>query len=282
MNTFQKTIKYVAITFAILLTVGILTGIIGLTRVVISIFNDDNEESVMYDEEDLIDYSNTYSDVEQLDIINGIGKLIIKTGDEFRVEASNVSDKFRADVKNGTLRVYEEKDFLKFINIKKHSSKTIITIYVPDDFIAKKIKIESGTGNVDLENLSADKLIIDGGVGDIRGTNISAKTVEVDGGVGYIEFTEANFSDVDCDSGVGNITIEGNIFGDSEFDCGVGNVSLKIYGDREDYALRVDSGIGDIWLDGNKLSRDYQDNYKAENTLRINGGIGSVDIEFIQ
>jgi hypothetical protein len=274
MNTMQKVIKYAAITFAVLLTVGILTGIVGVVSGVVSIFNGEEGE--------MIDYSMDYNDdVEDLDISHGFGKLHVKIGTGFRVEATNVSENFSAKVVNGTL-VIDESGFKRFLwfDFGISRKKSIITVYVPEDFNAKRIKVNSGAGEVNLENIAADYLIIDAGVGDIYGRSLTAKKVEVNGGVGNINLTDVNFSDVDFDSGVGNIKVEGMIFGRSDFDCGVGNVKLQLRGLREDYALRIDAGVGSIRINGDKISRDYNDNYKADNTISIDGGVGDVDIVF--
>lgn len=274
MNTFQRVIKYTAIGFAIFLTVVILTGIVGALTGVISIFNGK--------EESRIDYSKEFNGVEQLDINNKLGKLDIKTGSGFKVEATNVSDRFRAEVVNGTL-IIDEPDFsrwFQWLNIGRTRMKSVITVYVPEDFHARRIKIDSGAGEVKLENLSADRLIINAGVGDIYGKSLTAMRVDADGGVGNIDLVDIDFTDVDFDCGVGNIKIDGRIAGKSEFDCGVGNINIKINGAREEYALKVNSGLGSIRVNDRRVSGDYNDNYRADNTIRIDGGVGDADITF--
>ncbi len=274
MNTFQRVIKYVAIAFAIFLTIAILTGIAGAFTGVISIFSGKEESG--------IDYSKEFSGIEQLDISNRLGKLVITTGREFRVEATNVSDRFRAEVVKGTL-VIDEPDFARWfqwLDMGRNHRKSLITVYVPEDFNAKRIKIDSGAGEVRLENLSTQRLSINAGVGDVYGEGLQATNVDADGGVGNINLVDVDFMDVDFNSGVGNINIEGKILGKSEFDCGVGNVKIKLKAAREDYELKVDSGLGSVRVNGKKVSGDYNDNYRAENVIRIDGGIGDVDITF--
>lgn len=274
MNSFQKVIKYAAMAFAIILTVIILTGIVGAASSLVSVFGGE--------EEDRIDYNMDFSDVEKLDISHKIGDLRIKLGSGFRVEAANVSKDFRAELKNGTLKVGEPDSFNVFpwfISGKLHK-KIVITVYVPEDFNAKMIKVDGGAGEVVLEDLSTDYLIIDAGVGDLYGRNLHAKKVEVDAGVGNLELRDVVLSDVYFDCGVGNISIEGIINGKSEFDCGIGNVDLKLEGEREDYALDIDSGIGNIRINGRKVAIDYYDNNKADNTITIDGGVGDLEIEF--
>ncbi|TAH74900.1 MAG: hypothetical protein EWM47_01080 [Anaerolineaceae bacterium] len=274
MNTFQKVIKYAAIAFAIFITVSILTGIVGMISGLVSIFNGE--------EENRIDFSKDFSGIEQLDINNKVGKLTVKPGNGFRVEATNVSELFRAEVVNGTL-VIKEPDFMKrflWFNFGTSRFKSVITVYVPEDFNAKRIKIDSGVGAVYLENLTTERLSINAGVGDIQGNGLTAMRVDVDGGVGNIDLTDVNFTDVDLDSGVGNIKIEGRIFGRSDFEGGVGNIRIQLNGAREDYILRVNAGLGSIRVNGEKVSGKYNDNYQADNTIRIEGGVGEVDIDF--
>lgn len=271
MNTFQKMIKYAAMTIVVLLIFGILSGIVGLISSLVYIFDDKEEYKT--------NYSKDFSNVEELDINHGFGKLTIKSGDDFRVEGANVSKSFKAKLNDGTLYIEEVRKFLWF-NFGSNHFKSSITVYVPDGFTARRIKINSGVGEVVLENLSTDQLDIDAGVGGIYGRNITAKSVKGNGGVGDIRFNDVNFSDVDFDSGVGSLKIDGIILGNSEFDCGVGSIKLDIRGRREDYTLRCDSGIGSIKVNGERITSEYRDNNSAPHSLSIIGGMGSVDIKF--
>lgn len=276
MNTFQRVIKYVAIGFAVFLTVVILTSIVSVLTGVISIFNGKEGKK--------IEFSKEFSDshIDQLDINNNLGKIIVKTGSEFRVEATNVSERFRAEAVNGTL-IIDEPDYtrwLKWLKVDKNRTKSVISVYVPEDFYARRIKIDSGVGEVNLENLSTDRLIINGGVGDIYGKGLRAMRVDADGGVGNMNFVDVDFTDVDFDSGVGEISINGQIKGRSEFDCGIGNVNIIIKGARDDYALKINSGLGGVRVNDKRVSGEYKDNYQADNIIRIDGGVGSVDISF--
>ncbi|HPU63258.1 MAG TPA: DUF4097 family beta strand repeat-containing protein, partial [Mobilitalea sp.] len=228
-----------------------------------------------------VNFSKEFTDVQKLDISNSVGKLTVKSGDRFMVEGRNVSKNFKATVKNGTL-IVEDENVVKFLffTISRPNTKLSITVYVPFDFTAKEIKINSGAGEVIMEDLSTERLIIDAGVGTIFGRNITAQSVKGNGGVGDITFNDVNFSNVDFDSGVGNLKIDGILLGDSEFDFGVGDIRLNINGSREDYALRIDNGIGSIRVNGEKISSDYKDIGKATHTIKIDGGVGSVEIDF--
>lgn len=274
MNTFQRIIKYAAIAFAIFLTVGILSGIIGAVSGIVSVFSGE--------EVNTIDYSKDFKDIERLNINHKVGKLNVRPGNNFKVEATNVSDRFRAEVVNGTL-IIDEPDFMRrflWFNFATSREKSVVTVYVPEDFHAKRIEIDSGAGNVNLENLTTDYLKINAGVGEIYGKNLTAMRVDADGGVGEMKLVDVNFTDVDFNSGVGSIYVEGMIFGKSDFDCGIGSVKISLKGARDDYALKVNAGIGNVRINGDKVSGEYKDSFSSDNTIRIDGGIGDVDITF--
>ena len=277
MNTFQRVIKYVAIAFAVFLVVGILSGIIAVVSNVVSVVSGEEVKT--------IDYSEDFSGIEKLNIYHKVGKLNIRPGNGFRVEASNVSDRFRAEAVNGTLIIDEPEYFIRrflWFSFGTTQNKSVITVYVPEDFHAKRIEIDSGAGNIKLDNLSTDYLKVNAGIGDIQGNKLTAMRVDADGGVGNMKLLDVNFTDVEFECGVGSIQVEGMIFGKSEFDCGVGSVKININGDRDDYALKVNSGLGTVKVNGNKVSGDFQDDYRADNTISIDGGIGEVDISFRQ
>ena len=106
--------------------------------------------------------------------------------------------------------------------------------------------------------------------------------VDIDGGVGNINLNNINFTNVDLDCGVGDINIDGVILGKSEFDGGLGSVNIRINGPRKDYALELSTGIGRIEVNGEKINHDYNDNYRADNTIKIDGGVGGISIAFTQ
>lgn len=289
MNSFQRVIKYCAIAFAVVLAVGIISGIASAVFAVVSVVSgvghsvrNDN----YYNKDDLIDFTQEYTDVRSLEIERATGELYIKTGDTFRVEAENVPEDFKAEVtSNGTLKVYGNGriNFLwfNFGHGRKFNSK--VTIYIPENFVAEDAEIECGAGNVRIDALRAEDLTISAGAGNITGNNIVAEDeVKFDGGVGNIELSNVNFNNADIDCGVGNLRIDGILIGDSKVNSGVGEVDMTLQGNVNNYEFDVDTGIGSIRLNGEKLRDDYENNKDAENSFRIDGGIGNIDIDFTE
>lgn len=277
MNSVQRTIKYVATAFAILLAVGIITAITSLVINVVSLVSG----KPLWEDRDRIDFSQEFTGVQSISISNSTGDLYIVPSDTFQVEASNVLDSFKAKVSSsGTLIISEESfnplQWINFGNMKSYKSK--ITVYIPEDFIAKKVSIDSGAGNVVIDALKTKQLILDAGAGNISGSYIEADDVEIDGGVGNITLTEVRFNHTDIDNGVGNLRMEGILLGENRIDCGVGDVNLNLVGREEEYNIKIDSGVGNIRVNGTKV-KNINSNQGAKNSIHIDGGVGNVSVD---
>ncbi len=276
MSEFQKVIKYCAMAFAAFLAFSIITGIVTAVLAVTGAISDSSGK-------DTVDFNKSYENVSSLYIDHGIGTLNIRQGksNEVEVDAKNVED-INIDLSSsGELKIRSKFNFWNFISGNRGiGERSVITIYVPDDFVADKVVLDAGAGNIHIEALITEKLDINAGAGNIKGSNISAGQVILDGGVGDITFDEVNFTDSDIDSGVGNITIEGSLYGKNEIDCGVGEVTLDLAQSTDDFNIRVEKGLGNVRINGEKFSDLNWDNMTAENSLDINGGVGNIDIDF--
>jgi len=284
MSSFQKTIKYCAIAFAIILGVGIISGIANAVFAVVSVVsgggfithNNNNNNN-----EKTIDFSKTYSDVRSLDLDNATGELKIRIGETFKVEAENVSESFEAKVSSdGKLTITENNkiEFFWFQFDGFNSPNSKITVYLPADFVAEEAKINTGAGTVSVEGLKTEYLMISAGAGNISGSNLVADEVKIEGGVGNVQFSDVNFTDADFDCGVGNLDIGGVLLGENKIDCGIGEVDLNLKGDVDDYELNIDSGVGTVRLNGEKIRDSHNSNNWAQHSIKVNGGVGNVKI----
>jgi len=279
MSSFQKTIKYIAIAFAIFLAIVIIAGIANLAIAIVTGVTGGMD---LRSEKEAIDVQNTFTDVSSLDITNNTGKLFIKTGSEFKVEAENVSENFVARVRNdGTLEVNDDEsgfNFLWFTFHGFHNPNSKVTVYLPEDFVAEEAVIESGAGSITLEGLHSDYFELSAGAGTVNGDNLSSKDTQIDGGVGTISLKNVNFHDAEISCGVGTFEIEGSLTGDSSIECGVGGVKLDLVGNTEDYDLDIETGVGTIRLNGEKISNEYSRENDAPNSIAVEGGVGDVYI----
>ncbi|MDD3173717.1 MAG: DUF4097 family beta strand repeat-containing protein [Herbinix sp.] len=282
MSNIQRVIKYCATAFAILLAIGIISGIASVVLAIVGGITGDTLW-VNHSKGKTKNFTESFTDVKSLAIDNSTGELKIKIGETFKVEAENVSEQFNAKVNSsGTLSISDNNSGIHFLwfNFDGFDSpNSKVTVYVPADFIAEEAKLDTGAGNVSVEGLQADYLYISSGAGNISGSDLKAQEVKIDGGVGSVDLSNVNFTDSDFDCGVGNIDVDGILLGKTKIDCGVGEVELEIKGNVDDYGLNVDSGIGTIRLNGDKISDSHKSNIDAENLIKVDGGVGDVRID---
>jgi len=275
MSELQKVLKYCAMGFAAFLAFSIITGIITAVCAVTGVFSITGSANT-------VDVSKSFENVKSLSAEPSVGTFTIKVGesDEVEVVAENVSENFTAEKSfSGELRIKDNWNFWNIFNGKSSlNGKAKITIYVPEDFVAENIEIDAGAGNVNMEGLTTKKLDINAGAGNIYGKNITANKVKMDGGVGEITLEEVDLSDVDIESGVGNVNVQGSMSGKNKIDCGVGEVKLDLTGSTDDYDLKVDKGLGSVYINNEKYSDLNWNNITATKSLDINGGVGDIEI----
>ncbi len=285
MSSTQKTIKYCAMTFAILLAVGIISAMANIAFTIANGFSGTSDGLRFTDSKNernfSADYDKSFKGVSSLNVENALGNLKICVGEDFRVVANHVSKKFSADVSgDGTLTIKDKGNDFNFLWFNFNgltNPRSDIIVYVPSNFISKESIISTGAGNTIIEGLKSDYLFIEAGAGKIRTKDLTAARARVDGGVGSITLNQVRFEESDFDSGVGKLDVSGQLLGKTNVDCGVGEVELDLSGEVDDYGYNVDTGLGPIKLNGNKISGKY--NLDAQNQIKVDGGVGSVNIK---
>lgn len=284
MSSFQKVVKYGAITFAIVLAIGIITSIVSVAIGVFSFVTGNVGLGMKKGYVERFNESHKFDNVRSLDIDLSAGSLEILKGESFLIEANDVSKDFRMDLtNNGTLRIRERNRGFNFLWFNFNGNNRITTeikVYIPEDYKLNSTTIDAGAGNLYIEGLNTKKFRISAGAGKIDGYNITAENASIDGGVGNINMENVIFNDMDLNSGVGKVFLEGVFKGDNEIDCGVGDLDMEIIGDVDDYDIKIDNGVGQVRLNGERISREYRKNNNRSNSLDVDGGVGSVDIIF--
>lgn len=267
MTTAQKLIKYLGLALAIFLCVSIIGGIVTGISGILYIFSDSEEpvgEMKVYPIE---------GDISSLSLKLSGAELIIKTADEFSVESNHKYISVKTD--NGRLSVGETKKSFAL------SSKGVtVVLCVPEGFVFNEAGIEAGAGKVTVDSLSADVLKLKLGAGEAKIKNLIANSsADIDGGAGELNIDGGLLSNLKLDMGVGELTLKSRIEGESELDYGVGETNLTLLGNREDYIIKLDKGIGDVKIEGVSMADDSVHG-TGENLIDIDGGVGAINIEF--
>lgn len=266
MTTAQKIIKYFAIGLAFAIILGILSCIMfGLST--ISNFFGDKESTI----EDLKDIGINSNDVSVLDIDIMYANLIIKKGDTLVAQTNN---EHITTTNNGNKLIIKEKKHISFNN------NSDLIVYVPEDLIFDGVSINAGAGKIEVESLTTKILEFDLGAGKTTIDNLVVLgSAEIDGGAGQTTISNSSINNLDLDTGVGKCTLVSELIGKNNIDVGVGKLDITLLGEKEDYRIIAEKGLGSIKLDNEEIkSKKVYGN--GVNNIDISGGIGSIDIKF--
>lgn len=273
MTTLQKVIKYLALAFAIFLTVTIIGSILSAVCLLGNLFSDDADWG------DVIGETKTHtftSKISDLNIQLNAADFYIKEGNSFSVE-SNLKN-LEIHEKNGRLTL---KDLTK---IKLNGSNTyenaVLTIYVPVGTVFDNVNIKTGAGRFTVDSLSAATIGFELGAGDVTISKLIAeKSADIEGGAGRITISNGAIKDLALKMGMGQLNLTAALTGDSELELGVGESNITLLGSKDDYELDIEKGIGNITVDGKNVT-DYGSSGNGANEVEIHGGIGAINVEF--
>ena len=265
MTNFQKTVKYIAMAFAIFLTVSIIGGILSMFGLFGGFFGGDAVT------EDIKIYS-VSSEIKSLEVKINAADFTIKQGESFSVE-SNLKH-LTVEDKNGVLTVKETKKFAHTY------TGAILTLYIPADAVFERANIITGAGRLTVDSLSASIMNFELGAGEVTiDTLVATSSIDIDGGAGRITVSGGALRNLDLDMGVGKLNLTSALTGEGDFDLGVGESNITVIGNKDDYRLDIEKGLGNITVDGTSVS-NIKDKGNGNNSIEVSGGIGAINLKF--
>lgn len=267
MNGFEKTVKACAIGLAVVIILSIFSGItFGFTMLAHLIGIEEKEvETIQYQEE--------FQGINTLKIELVTANLSIEEGEKFQIEATEEKDRLTIKEQNGILKIEEKKKW------GWNNSLGTIKITISKEDFLKELEIDTGAGRVDLNSVHVNELDIEEGAGTISIKNSEFQKAKISGGAGKTEIHNSLLNDLNLETGAGEAVITSKITGKSKIECGVGRVEVNILGIKEDYQLLLEKGIGSILVNKEKVSNDTTIG-NGKNKLKIEGGIGSIEVNF--
>lgn len=265
MTTVQKVMKYLAMAFAIFLTVSIIGGALGAVGLFGGLFDGD---AVL---EDVKTYT-VSGNITELDIKINAADFTMKQADSFSVE-SNLKH-LTVKESNGILTIEENKK-----SGASYTGATLI-LYIPAETVFETVEITTGAGRLTVDTLSADVVKLELGAGEVSIQSLIASSkADIDGGAGKITISDGLLYNLDLDMGVGQLNLTAAILGNSELDLGVGESNLTFIGNEEAYAIDIEKGLGSITVDGKTVS-DFGSSGNGQNRIDIDGGVGAINLVF--
>ena len=267
MTSWQRTIKNIAMAFAILLAVGIISGIFGVIGLFDAIFDNDGVLK------NIINYS-VSQDIVELKVDIKAADFTIANGDSFSVE-SNL-EYLTVEEKGGVLTIKETKKF------GFNNNNATLTLTIPEGCIFENADIITGAGKLTIDTLSTDKLRLKLGAGEVKIGELNATLKsEIEGGAGKVSVNGGTLCNLDLDMGAGELNLTSSLLGNSDLNYGVGEANLVLIGTKDDYCIDFDKGLGNATVDGESM-RDGSVYGTGQNRIDIDGGVGAVEVSFRQ
>ena len=246
MKPWQTALRYCEIVLAVILIISIASCGIKIAGIAFGISSLGTlEESKVYECD---------TDIDQLEIDISAEMLIIRVEKCESITVKSNLKGLTVKENSNTLKIDDNTDFL-LVN----DTEGFVEIMIPEGTALREIDLDLGAGETLLSAICADE-------------------VDIDGGAGELLFTDCEISELDLDMGAGELDFRGRITGKADISLGVGVAKIQLLGDKDEYRLSVDKGIGNISVDGQDVGSTKIGNGGVR--INIDGGVGDITIDF--
>ena len=267
MKPWQKTVRYCAIAFAIVIMVNIVFWGLSLVGLMFGVASPGTSDEATV-------YSFNADGIENLEIEVSAARFTFDTSNGDKIIVKSNIEKLTAKEDGKTVKVKEKQRAFAVAD-----SDAFIDVTVPLDFAFKKVEIFGGAGMISINGLNSEKLDLDLGAGDTSIDRLKiTKKADIDGGAGNLTFTRTEITGLDLDMGVGYLSMNCVLNGENSISLGVGETVLDFYDEKEKYYFDVENGIGEIEFHGTD-DGNFERNGQ-ETTVKIEGGVGKISVRF--
>lgn len=229
-----------------------------------------------------IDVYEEYDNIQQVEISLNRGNLKIVSGDKFSFKGNNVNEFDYSCTVNDNILVVNEKSAT---NIFSGSASYILT--VPSTVTLLKITVNSSSGTVKFNDVSANDVTFNVEKGSLEGFNLIASKLDVDAGMGSVNLHNIQSQNIYVSSGMGSVNMDCKLNGDNgdlKIDSPMGSVNLRLDNNPTDFHFDLANRSSSVNIDGVKAT-----NYKYYNNeigaskygLIIGSGVSSVEVCFV-
>ena len=251
MTGFQKFIKYAAIAFGIYLSITIVLALLGIARGLVRASKNDEFKDIVTDREEYKteDITRTYENIRNLEVNVEETELIIRNGDTFRIEGTNIPDRMEIEQEGNQLSISDEELPSSFFD-----GNMVMTIYIPEDTKLDTIDLEINYVLADIQKLNATNLKLEIYNNYCEIDEIIADNMEFKNEEGNIDIYNAEIGRLlfDSESGVEDVSLD--ITENAEINLEYSYTDMNLIGKQEDYQISTKNQAGNIYIDGETIT----------------------------
>lgn len=246
---------------------------------VTSIENSDGAVTYIYAQEEMERIQNL-----DIDIKAGSLKILESDDEQIHLIVDANGGNVKKGINGDTFIVKDmTKEIWSFFRWQK-GVKVVLYLPADMEFKQLSIEVNAGEVNTSAVELTAEEADLSVDAGSLKiGTLKVNRELEVDTGAGEVQIEELTAEKVELDCGVGEMNISGTITGDITADCGVGELNLTVFDDEESFNYIIDCGVGDVKLGATSytsLGKKKKIDHNAEKTMKLDCGVGSIRVKY--
>lgn len=210
-----------------------------------------------------------------------LGDIVIQKGDKLNVEVVFDSEETE-NLYKITQRERNDTWTIRIQKIRKMmpSSGSIYTIVtVPEDL--QKLNAEADVGTINAYSLKVNNAKIDCDVGDLNLADCTFEVLEADLDVGSMEITDTQIQKANLDLDCGNLQLYGSKIKNLQAVLDLGEAILNLPGSQTDYALKLETDLGQITINGSSYGNQYHPQQNSEDqNIDISASLGGIELSF--
>ena len=271
MTGLQKFIKYAAIIFGIYLSIVIIVAFLGIVRGLVNGSQTEIRNMVgnieKYHPENI---TKEYNNIKRLEVDLEVTELIIRNGDRFKVEGTNIPNKMEIKQNGDTLKISDE-------NLPSYFSdkNIIITIYIPEEQQLDNIDLDIKYVSVDIEKLNATTITLDIYNNNCKIDKLIGNNMELNSQYANIDIYDSEVKRLDLDSESGTQNINVKVVENAKIDLEYADTNIKFIGKQEDYQIISQKRFGTTYIDEKEITSNMET--VGSGTVKINLDTNNAD-----
>lgn len=156
-----------------------------------------------------------------------------------------------------------------------------ISITVPHGTHLSVVQVDTDMGDITLDNVTAGEVELDTDVGNIVVSGGTFRSLDCDSEVGEVTVMAVTTDYLKCYADVGQVQAMEFTATETDLETNLGSVTAVALGARDDYALELEVDLGEIKVDGQKVSSPYSCSGNSC-VLAAKADVGSVTVDFLE
>lgn len=188
----------------------------------------------------------------------------------------------------GKMQVYMKNNTIYMKAVKQseiwnETDKTVINVYLPENYSMEEIDIVLGAGQVNIGSLDAKTIDISVGAGKMIAERLIGNEIDIEVGAGEIDVEEMNAKESNIEVGAGKFSGYNIAVQNMDLNCAMGSITLEMMDSETNYNFELEAALGSVTIGENTysgLSQEKTIQNGADKNLSIECAMGSVNASF--